>query len=93
MFQKSKGNEYKCCQLFGFKGVGEKIRDEDIVTALKFNQDGSHIALGDKAGRVIIFKENPDKEGHYMYFHEVKHTTIFSFKAIIVSSIFIIPTR
>jgi len=29
---------------------------------LKFDQDGKHIAVGDKAGRIILFKSNAGKK-------------------------------
>jgi hypothetical protein len=37
---------------------------------LKFNQEGTHLALGDKAGRIIIFKatdakKKDDRFGYY----------------------------
>jgi hypothetical protein len=37
---------------------------------LKFNQEGSHIALGDKAGRIILFKatENKKKDDRFAYY-------------------------
>lgn len=56
MKEKSKGSEYKCSQVFGYKGVNQKIHEEDIISTIKFSQDGKYLALGDKAGRVIMFK-------------------------------------
>ena len=41
-------------------GLGEReesrIYDSDTLTALKFNDTGEYIAVGDCGGRVIIFK-------------------------------------
>jgi serine/threonine-protein phosphatase 2A regulatory subunit B len=51
----SKGSGYKFGQLFGYKGPNEKILEEDIISSMKFDQSGRMLALGDKAGRVIIF--------------------------------------
>jgi serine/threonine-protein phosphatase 2A regulatory subunit B len=51
----SKGSAYKIGQLFGYKGPNEKILEEDIISSMKFDQSGRMLALGDKAGRVIIF--------------------------------------
>lgn len=47
---------YKFSQIFGYKGTSQKTQEEDIVTALKFDPTGKYIAVGDKAGRVIVFK-------------------------------------
>ncbi len=51
----SKGNSYKFGQLFGYKGPNEKIQEEDIISVMRFDSTGHKLALGDKAGRVIIF--------------------------------------
>ena len=58
----SKGSNYKQTQLFGYKGPGEKVVDEDIITTLKYDAQGHHLALGDQAGRIIIFKEGNNKK-------------------------------
>lgn len=70
MKDKSKGSQYKCAQVFGYKGNNEKIHEEDIISVLKFSHDGNHLALGDKAGRIIIFKtgdpkKKDDRLGYY----------------------------
>lgn len=52
----SKGSSYKMGQLFGYKGPNEKILEEDIISTMKFDKSGRMLALGDKAGRVIIFE-------------------------------------
>ena len=57
----SKGQHYKQTQLFGYKGPGEKVLEEDIITALKYDSTGHHLALGDHAGRIIVFKERNSK--------------------------------
>jgi hypothetical protein len=41
--------------MFGYKGPGEKIQEEDIIAKLSFDQSGKFLALGDHAGRIIIF--------------------------------------
>lgn len=56
MKDKSKGSEYKCTQVFGYKGSNEKVHEEDIISVMKFDQEGKYLGLGDKAGRIIIFK-------------------------------------
>lgn len=62
MKDRSKGSEYKCTQVFGYKGSTEKVHEEDIISNLKFDQEGKHLALGDKAGRIIIFKSDSSKK-------------------------------
>lgn len=41
--------------MFGYKGPGEKIQEEDIISKISFDQTGKYLALGDHAGRIIIF--------------------------------------
>jgi hypothetical protein len=36
----SKGANYKFNQMFGYKGVNEKINEEDIINVMKFDQTG-----------------------------------------------------
>lgn len=69
---------YKCSQVFGYKGSNEKIHQEDIITKLKFSQDGKNLALGDKAGRVIVFQsENSKKiDDKLNYLTEVTNSNI-----------------
>lgn len=88
MKDKSKGSEYKCSQVFGYKGSNQKIHEEDIISVLKFNHDGSHLALGDKAGRIIIFKgaDAKKKDDRFTYYTEVPSLRP-SFKLTIESSI------
>jgi serine/threonine-protein phosphatase 2A regulatory subunit B len=50
----STGN-YKFSQIFGYKGANEVVQEEDIISALKFDKEGRFIALGDRAGRIIVF--------------------------------------
>ena len=54
----SKGSNYKLGQVFGYKGPNEKVQPEDIISSIKFNQNGNLLALGDNAGRIIIFSIN-----------------------------------
>lgn len=51
----SKGSNYKLSQVFGYKGPNEKVLYEDIISAIRFNPNGNLLALGDNAGRIIIF--------------------------------------
>lgn len=57
-----KQNSYKFSQIFGYKGIGDKLQDEDVITCLKFDNEGKMIALGDRAGRVIIFDRSKGEQ-------------------------------
>jgi serine/threonine-protein phosphatase 2A regulatory subunit B len=46
---------YKLVQMFGYKGPGEKVQEEDIISKISFDKTGKYLALGDHAGRIIIF--------------------------------------
>jgi serine/threonine-protein phosphatase 2A regulatory subunit B len=69
----SKINSYKFSQIFGYKGANEKLQEDDVITCLKFDNEGKFIALGDKAGRVIVFeqsKTNEKNQHSFEYFTE-----------------------
>jgi serine/threonine-protein phosphatase 2A regulatory subunit B len=46
---------YKLAQMFGYKGPGEKVQEEDIISKVSFDKTGKYLALGDHAGRIIVF--------------------------------------
>lgn len=52
---KSKTGDYKLTQTFGDKSSSEKVADDDIISAVEFDQTGKYLSLGDRAGRLIIF--------------------------------------
>lgn len=54
----SKGPNYKFNQMFGYKGPNEKVNEEDVISVVKFDTSGEFLALGDRAGRIIIFQSN-----------------------------------
>ena len=31
----------------------------DIISAIEFDQDGTHLATGDRGGRVVLFERTP----------------------------------
>ena len=66
--------DLKFAQVFGEKVPVDKVSDEDIITSLEFDQTGQYIALGDKAGRLIIFEENEGKgkSVEYQYLTELQ---------------------
>jgi serine/threonine-protein phosphatase 2A regulatory subunit B len=72
MDRPSKSSNYKYTQLFGYKGPNEKIVEEDIISKLRFDPSGNYLAVGDKAGRVIVFETKEQKKGAplYEYFSE-----------------------
>ena len=47
--------QFKFEKVFGYKSSNDKVQEEDIISALKFDQSGKLLALGDRAGRIIIF--------------------------------------
>lgn len=64
MERSSKNNtaNYKFSQIFGYKGPSEPVQEEDIISSLKFDKSGRYIALGDKAGRIIVFQNESTNE-------------------------------
>ena len=46
----SKKYEWKFTQVFGDALTAEKVNDEDIISAMKFDHTGNYLALGDRAG-------------------------------------------
>lgn len=54
----SKKIEWKFTQVFGDAMTAEKVNEEDIITAMDFDKTGNYLALGDWAGRLIIFQQN-----------------------------------
>ena len=51
----SKAGHYKYTQLFGYKGPNEKVMEDDIISTIAFDHSGHYLAVGDHAGRVIVF--------------------------------------
>lgn len=42
--------------MFGDASTAEKVHEEDVISAMAFDHTGNYLALGDKAGRLIIFQ-------------------------------------
>lgn len=54
---------YKFHQRFGEKKLEtETTSDDDIITAMNFDKNGNHLAVGDRAGRIVIFKYEVQKD-------------------------------
>ncbi|CAN4100523.1 unnamed protein product [Withania somnifera] len=56
------GSEWKFSQVFGEQTPHEHIQDCDILSALEFDKNGDHLAVGDQGGRVMIFERQAGKE-------------------------------
>jgi serine/threonine-protein phosphatase 2A regulatory subunit B len=58
-------------QVFGDPFGSEDLLDGDIVTAVEFDQEGSTLAVGDKAGRVWLYALKPDQDRHnFQYYYQ-----------------------
>ena len=75
---------WKLNQVFGEEGFAENVAEEDVISAMAFDPTGNYIALGDKAGRLIVFERpeggqiNPNLE--YQYATELQsHTKEFDY--------------
>eukprot|EP00703_Trepomonas_sp_PC1_P000966 JAP95640.1 Protein phosphatase PP2A regulatory subunit B [Trepomonas sp. PC1] len=67
-------------QVFGDTCPVEQVQEPDIISSLKFSQDGMYLAAGDKGGRVIIFqrKQEPLQPVEYEFYTEFQaHTQGF----------------
>lgn len=74
MVEKSSGSDYKLTQVFGDKTSADRVSEEDIISAVRFDQTGKYLSLGDRAGRLIIFdvQNGKGKKGtEFAYFTEV----------------------
>lgn len=48
-------------QIIGDDNPNQDINEEDVISAISFDQTGDHLAIGDNAGRVILFKRDESK--------------------------------
>lgn len=48
--------EWKFTQVFGDKSSIENVVDEDVISAARFTPDGKYLAIGDNAGRIVVFE-------------------------------------
>jgi serine/threonine-protein phosphatase 2A regulatory subunit B len=58
------GMDWKFSQVFGERTPGEEVQEADIISAVQFDKTGSHLATGDRGGRVVLFDlvPAPDQE-------------------------------
>ena len=53
----------------------DNVSDTDILTAMSFDSSGEYLAVGDKGGRVIVFKFTDLRNSRYFdyrYFSEIQ---------------------
>ncbi|KAK4750397.1 hypothetical protein SAY87_003879 [Trapa incisa] len=50
--------DWRFSQVFGERAPGEELQDADIISAIEFDKRGDHLAVGDRSGRVVIFKRS-----------------------------------
>ena len=53
--------KYMISQVFGDSEHVERIHEEDIISVLKFDTTGKNLAIGDHAGRVIVFNQEEEE--------------------------------
>jgi hypothetical protein len=69
---KNSSANYNIVQVFGDKNG--RVAEEDIISAVEFDQTGRYLSLGDRAGRLIIFdlQQCKNKKNiEYSYYTEV----------------------
>src|SRR3990167_6010425 len=47
--------DWRGTQVLGSEAIGE-VEEEDLVTAMGYSMDGTHLAVGDKGGRIVVFE-------------------------------------
>lgn len=75
---------WKLNQVFGEEGAVDSVAEEDIISAMAFDCSGNYIALGDKAGRLIVFERSEGTQLNavveYQYSNELQsHTKEFDY--------------
>lgn len=71
---------WKLNQVFGEENAVDAVSDEDIISAMAFDPTGNYIALGDKAGRLIVFERSEAGNIEYQYSTELQsHTKEFDY--------------
>ncbi|KAG1675988.1 hypothetical protein FOA52_014232 [Chlamydomonas sp. UWO 241] len=48
--------EWQFLQCFGERTPGEEIQEADVISAVEFDDNGMHLATGDRGGRVVLFE-------------------------------------
>ena len=60
---------WRFTQVFGDKTTVDSVAEEDIISAITYDQSGKFLSLGDRAGRLIIFEkgDTDKKKGTFEY--------------------------
>ncbi|KAK1435768.1 hypothetical protein QVD17_01537 [Tagetes erecta] len=53
-------------QVFGERTPADHVDNIDIISAIEFDKNGDHLAVGDRGGRVVIFQNNQPPKHHYV---------------------------
>mmetsp|Transcript_13600 Transcript_13600/g.42791 ORF Transcript_13600/g.42791 Transcript_13600/m.42791 type:complete len:472 (-) Transcript_13600:114-1529(-) len=53
--------DWKFSQVFGDRSSTEEVAEEDVVSAVEFDESGDFIAAGDKGGRIVVFERDRTK--------------------------------
>jgi serine/threonine-protein phosphatase 2A regulatory subunit B len=69
---RASGGGWSFSQVFGDPFGSEDLLDGDIVTAVEFDHSGDMLAVGDKAGRVWLYKRDTDEKIDDANAHEGK---------------------
>eukprot|EP00767_Chilomastix_cuspidata_P003876 gnl/Chilomastix_cuspidata/4005.p1 GENE.gnl/Chilomastix_cuspidata/4005~~gnl/Chilomastix_cuspidata/4005.p1 ORF type:complete len:470 (+),score=101.79 gnl/Chilomastix_cuspidata/4005:57-1412(+) len=59
--------DWRLSQLFGGSTANQIVSDNDIVSRLKFDTTGDHIAVGDRGGRLVLFNRKPQRVSIHTY--------------------------
>ncbi|KAL3628857.1 hypothetical protein CASFOL_027903 [Castilleja foliolosa] len=54
--------EWRFSQVFGDKLPGEDVQNVDVISAIEFDKNGDHMAVGDRGGRLVIFQSDCGKD-------------------------------
>jgi len=53
--------DWKFSQVFGDRTQTQDVAEEDVVSAVEFDETGDFIAAGDKGGRIVVFERDHSK--------------------------------
>lgn len=67
---------WRFTQVFGDKTTADSVAEEDIISAITFDQSGRFLSLGDRAGRLIVFEKGENEKKRpaveYQYLTELQ---------------------
>mmetsp|Transcript_5016 Transcript_5016/g.12924 ORF Transcript_5016/g.12924 Transcript_5016/m.12924 type:complete len:477 (-) Transcript_5016:272-1702(-) len=50
--------QWRFRQIFGERDPSEETAEEDLISAVEFNENGTYLATGDRGGRIVIFESS-----------------------------------